>query len=68
MSGCIVFDVVFRLKYLLRKAESDQVCKEELVSHLGYIVNVLDAAFSEESKSVKPRVYTLHSVADILTL
>ena len=41
-----------RLKYVLRKVENDEVSRDELISHLGYIVGVLDSAFSDESKSV----------------
>lgn len=44
--------VLSRLRYLLRKAENEEVCREELLAHLGYVVNVIDSAFSEESKLV----------------
>jgi len=42
----------FRLKFLLRKAMNEEVNKEELIAHLGYVVNVLDSTFSDDSKSV----------------
>jgi len=35
----------------MHKAESEEVRKEELLAQLGYVVNVLDSAFSDESKS-----------------
>ena len=44
--------VCCRLKYLLRKAEREEICREELLVHLNYVVCVLDNAFSDESKSV----------------
>lgn len=40
------------MKYLLRKAEREEICREELLVHLNYVVCVLDNAFSDESKSV----------------
>ena len=43
--------IVFRLKYLLLKAENGEVGREELLVNLGYVVNVLDSAFYDESRS-----------------
>ena len=48
---------------MLRKVENNEVCREELISQLGYVVNVLDSAFSDESKSVN----TSYNVAAVIS-
>jgi len=51
-SLCVCVLLERRLKYLLHKAESEVVGREELLAHIGYVVNVLDSAY-DDSRSVR---------------
>ena len=52
----------------MRKAENGEVGREELIAHLGYVVHVLDYAYSDDSKSVNILFCTLPIVVGMFDI